>query len=378
MPANSGRAFLKALVVLALLAGAGLATAYFLRPIAKVGVVGRGDTASIIPGSVVVEAERESPIASEIEGKVTKSDLVPGQRVKEGDVLFELDTRDIDLEIAQAQAEFDAAGETAKIAAATAALQLKSKTEEFEAAEREHKAQRLADIAFEKAQRDFDVAKQEQAKAAANDKLRIATLETALKVAQRKKEKMTINAPFDGTITQVLAHNNDLVGAKQPLANIIAATRRVKAKISEENFAAVEVGMKAKITFLGYRDQVFLATVTQKLPTAEPDTQRYIAYLKVDGIEPEKLLPNLTGEVGIIVGEHKNVVRVPRIAMRDGYAFVVENGRMHEHKLDPGYVDYNWVEVKSGVKEGDVIIVEDTDSFHDGQRVRTQAVTAAP
>jgi RND family efflux transporter MFP subunit len=378
MPANSGRAFLKALVVLAVLAAAGLATAYFLRPIAKVAIVGRGDTASIVPGSVVVEAERESPIASEIEGKVLKTDLVPGQQVKEGEVLFQLDTRDIDLEIAQAQADFDAARETVKIAADMAALQLKSKQEEFEASKREYDANKLAGVAFEKAERDFKLFKQEQAKADADYKLRVATLETALKVAQRKKEKMTIKAPFDGTITQVFAHNNDLVGAKVPLANIIAATRRVKAKISEENFAAVAEGMKARITFLGYRDQVFVATVTQKLPTAEPDTQRYIAFLKVDGIEPAKLLPNLTGEVGVIVGEHKNVVRVPRIAMRDGYAFVVEDGRMREHKLDTGYIDYNWVEVKSGVKEGDVIIVEDTDSFHDGQRVRTQAVAPTP
>src|SRR4051812_35282503 len=163
MPANSARAYLKALLALAVLAAAGIATAYFLRPIAKVAVVGRGDTASIIPGSVVVEAERESPIASEIEGKVKQTDLVPGQRVKEGDVLFELDTRDIDLEIAQAQTEFDGARATAQIAAKTAALQLQSKREEFEAADREHTAQKMADIAYEKAKRDYEVVKQERA-----------------------------------------------------------------------------------------------------------------------------------------------------------------------------------------------------------------------
>src|SRR3954464_15665684 len=112
MPAKSGHILLKALLVLALLVAAGVGVVFYFRPIAKVEVVTRGDTADVVSGSVVVEAERLSSITSEIEGKVQESNLEPGKAVKEGDVLVRLDPTDIDLTIAQAKSEFDAAKAT--------------------------------------------------------------------------------------------------------------------------------------------------------------------------------------------------------------------------------------------------------------------------
>ncbi len=377
MSAKTGSALLKVVAVVALLAAVVAGVMFYLRPVAKVETVARGDTADIVSGSVVVDAERASPIASEVEGKVKRSNLEPGQAVKEGDVLVELDPTDIELEIERAEAEYKAAKTTSEIAAKTAELQQATDQETFAEATRQHDAHKLADADFKRAQRALDTAEQGRAKAKADDELRLAQLDNTVKVARRKKEKMTIRAPFDGTITTVNARQNDLIGAKDPIAQIIADTQLVKAKISEENFPKVQVGQKAKVTFLGYGGEAFPATVTQKLPAAEADTQRYIAYLKVELPKDRKLLPNLTGEVGIVLGEHKNVVRVPRRAMWDGYVFVVEGGRAFEHKLDTGYTDYNFVEVKSGVKEGDTIIVEEVDRFQNGQRVRTQSASEA-
>jgi macrolide-specific efflux system membrane fusion protein len=378
MPANSGRVLLKALIIVALLGAAAAGVVSYLRPVAKVDVVRRGDIADIVSGTVVVEAERISSILSEVEGKVKESHLVAGQAVKEGDVLVELDPTDINLEIAQARSEYEAAEKTSQIARALARMDATTKQEDLDAAKRLHTDGKLAEADFTKAQRAFDIATQTRDKAEAEDVRRVAQLRNALDVAERKKTKMTITAPFDGTITAVKARKNDLVGAKEAVAQIIADAQLVKAKISEEYFSRVQVGQKARVTFLGYGGEIFAATVTQKLPAAEADTQRYIAYLKVDLPAHRRLLPNLTGEVGIILGENKGVLLVPRRATWDGgYLYVVKDGRARKRKAETGFADFNYVEARSGVTEGDVIIVEEKDRFEDGDRVRTQTLSPA-
>jgi RND family efflux transporter MFP subunit len=356
------------LVVLGALAAGGV---FYFRPVAKVIKVARGKAANVVPGSVIVDAARESSITSEVEGKILTANIEPGNVVKEGEVLVQLDTADIDLEIAHAKSEYEAAKASQEATLAINKQQWQTKEEELETAKREHTLGRLPDQGFAQAERAFDVAKQTRAKLEADDKYRVESLLNTLQVAQRKREKMTIRAPFDGTISTVLARKNDFIGAKQPIANIIAQARIVRAKISEENFAAIKVGDPAVVSFLGYRGEVFKATVTQKLPTAEPDTQRYTVYLKVE-IPNEKLLPNLTGDVGITVGERTNALLVPSRAMWDGYVRVVENGRAFERKLKTGYADLNMVEVTDGLKEGDLVVVEQPDKFEDGQRVRVE------
>jgi RND family efflux transporter MFP subunit len=185
---------------------------------------------------------------------------------------------------------------------------------------------------------------------------------------------MSIRSPFDGVIAEVFYRPGDLVPAKQPLANIISSNKVVRAKISEERFASVEVGQRAQVSFLGLGGKPFDATVEKKLPTAEAGTQRYSVFLKLDEkqIPMEKLLPDLTGDVGITVGEHANVVFVPRRALFDGNVFVVENGVVRQRPVVFGFIDLNVVEIEKGVQPGDLVIVEQLAKFRDGQRVRIE------
>jgi RND family efflux transporter MFP subunit len=369
MPANRASILLKLLIVLVVVGAGTAAAVYYSRPVVAVVAVSRRKASNVVPGSVVVDAARVSPITSEVEGKVSATQLEPGVTVKEGEVVARLDTGDIQLEIDRIKSELDGMRATAATNLELNKQAALTEEEKFDAIKRDYDRKNIADLAFKQAQRAFDVGKQQRAKTEADDKLRVEALDNALKVALRKKEKMEIRAPFDGTISEVFAWKNDFVAAKGFIATVIAQERRVRAKISEENFAAIKVGDKAEVSFLGYRGQKFNATVTQKLPTAEADTQRYTVYLKVE-IPAAQLLANLTGDVGITVDERPNALLVPRLAMWDGYVRVIENGRAFERKLETGFVGLNQVEVLKGVKEGDLIVVQDPDKLENGQRVR--------
>jgi RND family efflux transporter MFP subunit len=187
---------------------------------------------------------------------------------------------------------------------------------------------------------------------------------------RRDRDKMTITAPFDGVVSKVLARPGALIDIGTPIAVLISTNRTVVARISEEDFAGIRLGQKASVRFLGYGDELHRASVSKILPTADPDTQRYEVFLNVD-FPVELLIPGLTGEVSIVVGEHENALIVPRRALFGNSLFVVKNGVVRLRQVAVGYIGLNEAEILAGVEEGERVIVDEIDRFRDGDHVRS-------
>ena len=181
--------------------------------------------------------------------------------------------------------------------------------------------------------------------------------------------KMTLTAPFDCTVAAVLARPGDILALDQPVATLISTSRTVEARISEEAFANIRIGQKAVVRFLTYGENQYPAKVLKILPTADPATQRYMVHLQVD-IPPEKLVPGISGEAVIEVGEHDNALIVPRRAVFGTNLYAVRDGRVELRKVKIGYTSLNEVEILSGVQEGEPVIVEQLDRFQPGDHVR--------
>ena len=186
---------------------------------------------------------------------------------------------------------------------------------------------------------------------------------------------MTIAAPSDGQVTAVFARVGDLIDRNSPIANIIAVTRTVEAKITEENFAAIKLGQKATVRFLTYGADQYNAVITKILPAADPTTQRYTVFLDIFLPEGRVLLPGLTGEVSIIIAERANAVIVPRRALVGEYVYAVAGGKLALRKVVKGYESLNQVEIVTGLSEGEEVVVEQQDRFREGDRVRTQVLS---
>ena len=343
-----------------------------LKPTAKVAVVEAGKAQSLVPGSVTVHAEYEMELKSEISGRVIKSELDPGQKVRAGTVLVQIDTGDLSLEIDQIQNEYETAQK--KIAVGSAiALELESAKESLQNFERLTKTGNYPAAELEKQRRLVKQIEQRLALEEVINTQQLATYENTLKVKRRQLEKMTITAPFDGQVSEVFARPGDLISGGAPIAVLIATTRTVEAKISEENFSGIEEGQKAFVRFLVYGDWQYDATVSKILPTADPTTQRYIVHLDVK-IDPEKLVPGITGEVSIIVGERQSKANIPRRALFGSNVYVVEDGEVKLRAVKVGYVSNILVEILEGLEAGEEVIVDQLDLFRDGQSVRTEVV----
>jgi RND family efflux transporter MFP subunit len=343
-----------------------------LRPVATVMQVVRGRAVNSVPGSVEVKAEAVLAIKSEVGGRIVSSSLNAGRSVSKDEVLLELDTGDIDIEIERIGNDLVAARRRFEVGS-TLRAEVENKRESLAEMERAVKAgaKPLAD--FEKEQRLYNQLVQRMELDEVNLRLALENYENSLRAKEREKAKMTIVAPFDGVISEIhiAGKPGELIGRDFALATLISKSRVVEAKISEENFAELDVGQHAGVSFLSYGPQQYKATLSKKLPTANAETQRYTVQLDVD-IPEDKLVPGLTGEVVIVIGQRDNQMIIPRRALRGNQVLAVEGGQVVLRTVQPGYMALNEVEIRGGLEPGEQVIVEELDTFRPGQRVRAK------
>lgn len=345
---------------------------YVMRPVAVVATVSSGRAINAVPGSVEVKAEYAMELKSETGGRIVSSALDQGKKIFKGDVLVQIDTGDIDLEIERIKSEITAAKRKFELGSAlrTDVLNQRDNVVNYE---RQTKTGAYPESEMEKQRRLLQQLDQKMELDEVNLKLALDTQENQLKIRQREKDKMTIIAPTDGKIASVNlnARVGDLIGRDAPIATLISSTRTIEAKVSEENFAGIKEGQKASVSFLGYGDQLYAATVTKVLPTANAETQRYIVHLSVD-LPLEKLIPGLTGEVAIVIGTRDAAANIPRRALRGSGVLVVNGSKVELRKVKVGYMGTNQAEIIEGLKQGEQVIVESLDLFQPGDRVRVK------
>ncbi len=370
---RSGRWLPRLVLVAALLAGAGFGLLYWLRPVASVAVATLGTAVRAVPGSVEVDAEYAQELKSAVGGRVAESTLDLGQRVRAGDILVRLDTGDVDLEIERIKNEIVAAKKKVELGSPLRA-DIENMRDTVTENERRARAGAYPEAELQKERRTLQQLEQRMELDEVNANLALENFQNSLAVKQREKTKMVIAAPLDGVVTAVLARPGDLIGSNSPIATIMTTTRTVKGRFSEENFAVVKVGQNASVRFLTYGKDQYNAKVSKLLPSADSATQRYTVYLDVLLPEGRALVPGLTGEVSIIVAQRANAVIIPRRALVGEYVYVVERGRIALRKVEKGYEDLSRVELVSGLREGEAVIVEQQDRFREGDRVRAQAL----
>jgi RND family efflux transporter MFP subunit len=148
--------------------------------------------------SGIVKAHKESRLSSEVQARILERRTVPGSLVREGDILFLLDTRDLDQVVNAARAGMAAAEAERDIASADLRRweQLMTKNaasaQSFDQAQRTHRA---------------STAHMEAANA-------------QLKLAARRLDHAVIRAPFDGLITAVHAEVGQVALRGEALASV--------------------------------------------------------------------------------------------------------------------------------------------------------------
>lgn len=346
----------------------------FSDPVVVVPVT-RGPAVSAVPGSIDVSADQGGirPLKSELGGRVESCEaLFPDARFKKGDVLMKLDSSDLEREIAETKRNFDFLQEDRKrnLAANT---DLEVAKENLANQERVLQGGGVS-LEVVKGYRRALEAIQHRLKIeeARNEKAK-ADYDALMETKAIQLKRMSVVAQEDGIVKDVQVWTGALISSGASVATFVSNKRLVAAKISEENFGAISLGQKAKVRLLSYPSEApFDAVVSKILSVADETTQRYTVYVDV-AIDPARLIHGSTGQVTITVGERQNALLVPRRALfNSDNVFVVKDGRVHARQIKLGYLNLNTAEVLEGLKEGELVVVENIDQFRNGQRVRVE------
>lgn len=304
-----------------------------------------------------LEAQRQALVIPKVSGVIEKLRVREGDRVKEGDVLFELEKEDFVLAVMQAEAALKEA-EAAYEQASRDFARFEALRAQQVVSEREYEQARV--------QRDLARARLEQAR-------------VALEQARRNLEETVVRAPFGGVVTQRFKDEGERVRAGMPGQEAAVllledlSVLKAKGSLPELEVGEVREGMEAEVRVDAYPQEVSRGRVTLVGPRLDPSSRTFSIEVEVPNAAG-RLKPGMFARVRILKGIKRALV-VPREAIlrEEGvwvyHCFVVKDGKAERRAVVPRFTPFDYVEVLEGLKEGELVVVEGQWALKGGEEV---------
>jgi len=185
----------------------------------------------------------------------------------------------------------------------------------------------------------------------------------------------TIAAPFSGIVVKVLATTGALVGPREHALLLAPADGlAIRAGFEPEDAIRLLPGMAVRVSpvFRAEADSHVVAVLTQLHRVVDLRTQLVETLIQPKRI-PEWMMAGTKVMVSVLVRSAPEAIRVPRTAMiaRAGVAgvFGVKDGVAHWTPVQVGLENSDWVEIRSGIEAGTVIVTTGRTSLADGMRI---------
>ena len=187
--------------------------------------------------------------------------------------------------------------------------------------------------------------------------------------AKRKVEELRLKAPVDGMVGTLSVANRSVVAANTALMTLVDLSQlEVELEIPETYVADLGLGMTAEITING-------VTTKGKLSALSPEVvkNQVLARVRFDGTQPSGLRQSQRVSARLLIEEKPNVLmlaRGPFVESEGGrFAYLVQNNIATRIPFKLGATSISAVEVLSGLKEGDKVVVAGTDQFENAEKV---------
>jgi HlyD family secretion protein len=191
----------------------------------------------------------------------------------------------------------------------------------------------------------------------------------SLDYAKRRVDELKLRAPVDGFIGSLAVSNRSVVAANTALMTLVDLSQlEVELEIPETYVADLGLGMNAEITINGVK-------ATGKLTALSPEVvkNQVLARVRFDGQQPSGLRQSQRVSARLLIEEKPNVMLLPRgpfVESEGGrFAYVVESGIASRKPIQLGATSISAVEILSGLKDGDKVVIAGTDVFENAASV---------
>jgi RND family efflux transporter MFP subunit len=324
-------------------------------------------SSAIFTASGYVVAQRKAAVASKGTGRLMYLGVVEGDKVKKDEVLARLEDSDVNAQLAEAKANLE--------------LQESSLKDAGNSYERQKALFKTGSTT----QADVDAAE-------ANYNHVLASINVAKAQVQSGEvalENTIIRAPFSGTVLTKDADVGEIVapmaasinsrGAVVTIADM--SSLQVEADVSESNIEKIYSDQEGEIILDAYPGHSYTGYVAKIVPTADRTKATVLVKVGFKNYD-SRVLPEMSAKVIFLGKDSKNlssirqqpilVIPSTAIANRDGknVVFIIKNNQAVKVQVIIGQQFDTYVEIKSGLKNGDQVIDNITDRIKDGLKVK--------
>lgn len=304
----------------------------------KVATVEYMDIGKATPMSGRITSAQEAAIIPMASGQVTRVNVKVGDYVKAGTVLFEIDKGTVAGTVSQAKAAYDLARNTYNN--------------------------------MEKLYAEGAVSKQDY------DSARVSYISAreSYNLAAEQYSNFSPASPIDGYVTSINVSVGNMAAAGNMAASV-ANTDELEISTTASEYIAglLNVGDSVEV-YVDGKEKAYTGVVETLSPAPAYGTFTYPVTIKLDNSEGE-LMSGQFAEIRVNAEESKNVLCVPSdsVVMKNGVTVLIkvdDEGVATYCPVEQGIDNGEIVEIKSGVKEGDRIIISGQSFVEDGETVK--------
>ena len=294
-------------------------------------------------------------VGIESPGTVKQVDLLEGQRVTAGQLLFLLDSKKQQLRYEQSKAS-----------ASEAKTQLEQSQKTLDRFERLRTDGAASEDQLLQAKTNYEAAA-----------ARLQQAQAALDIAKTELTERSVVSPVNGVLERESVEVGQYVQPGEVLAVIQAdGALQVIAHVNEYEVVQMAAGQSAQVTVAGAQYEALIESVGR---SAKPNTGNYELKLRIQDTGSQ-LREGMSARVSLAVTSSQPVLLVPRSAVVDRHrkrvVFVMEEGKATSRTVQFGLPDRDYLPVVAGLEAGDELILGPMELITDG--VEVSVVEAQP
>jgi HlyD family secretion protein len=186
---------------------------------------------------------------------------------------------------------------------------------------------------------------------------------------ERQAAGLEIAAPFDGIVAAVKVQDRDAVAAHQALVTVVNLTAlEIELELAENEATDVGPGTAAEIAYAGRKLPGKVVAIAPEVRDSQ--VRGTVAFA---GSPPPGLRQNERVSVRLLLDRRARVLKLPRGRFLEAGAgrsvYVVDDGMAVRRAIRIGVTSVSEVEIVSGLRAGERVVVSDTGSFERADRV---------
>jgi RND family efflux transporter MFP subunit len=303
-----------------------------------------------------IEPWRKQTITPDIGGKVAQIYVKEGDRVSAGQLLAEMDTETLRLQIKQAEA-----------GAAVTEAAFNDAKKDKERMDRLLKEKAVSEQQSEKVKLAFEAAQAQRDQAV-----------SGLNLARHALDVSIMKAPFGGVIASKNAEVGDVInpmmGGFSTSSGVLTLMDFSKVKlvieVTPNDIGRIRMGQKAILRTPSFPNRDFEGIVRMVGMTAEASTKKFRVEIATEN--PDLVLrPGTFGNIHIEVNSREGALAIPQNAILENrYVFVASGNKALRREVTIGLQSTTLVEVLNGIQEGELVIVEGNFGLEDGTEIQ--------